>query len=417
MRSNAIGDNKWLNMAQIWNVLHVAAVVLVVVNLRSYMFSDQSSRVTENIVMLDLAKEFIAEGALDNALKAIEIYRTTSPCLSECKLLYGRVKLLQGEYMDALKSCDEASVDKDELNRCDALQCMASSLHRLHLRSRAMTTYQSAVNCSVHKAEILTGIARLHIELGRPLEAIRVIEDSVTVTATHHHDIPIRAVLAEAYEKAGRSQDAIRCYNSVLTEQPGDIKTVSALHHLHSVSGDHKRALSVARTHTFASARSHAGHFLMAASLQGMDRHREAAVLLMVTLSLNRTHTDSWALLGRALASFGNSREAVCAYTHAMSISGVNTGSGSMSGSMLVSVSTSDSQSALVMGDALLRLPDTEGSGSTSSCGDLQQGGYIGGCRSLDNCPLIEAYISLLQAVSQCGGGSECDMSWMRLGQ
>jgi predicted TPR repeat methyltransferase len=202
-----------------------------------------------------------------------------------------------------------------------ARQCFFDGLQALEAGrlDDAERSFEASLALVPGRASTLTNLGAVRIRLGRPAEALPLLDEAVAAQPEHVEGWLQRAL---ALERLGRDAEALPCFERVLAQAPDDAptlyRTAMALNRL----GRHADALARLE-HLLRVDPEHArGWTLHGQTLQSLERHDDALPSYERALALDPTDAWAWTLRGGLLKDLGRRDEAIFAFEQAIAHGG-----------------------------------------------------------------------------------------------
>jgi tetratricopeptide (TPR) repeat protein len=230
--------------------------------------------------------------------------------------------LAMGEMLVSLgKPNDAIALLEKKVTFFDQNSAIRSALGQLYYMKRdyprAVEYLKQASNLAPDNLQMIENLANAQVMAGQYAEAVRHLERLVNEPAEHGR-ADIQQLLAMAYERSGRLDDAAHVYVQLTRNDPRNVAVWARLASLSLLRDDTSSALAAANRVMALDGARPDGYIIAALVWQKRGRYDQAVRLFDRAASLSPTNVDPVILRGIAQEHAGNKAAAASSYQEAL---------------------------------------------------------------------------------------------------
>lgn len=253
-------------------------------------------------IKLQLATETFNQGQLDEAQKQLAEAIALDPTMQESYILNTRILLERGEIAAAQEALKTALAQGADGAETDYLTGVIAQ--RYDQLDAALASYRRAAEREPRQAHYTAAVAETLVALGRPAEALQLIESRWT---DFEHNATLRAAAGQIHMMMGRYEQAADVYRDAVRIAPEDITLQYQLGLVLSLAEKHGEALAVLAP-LATRAQDPPAYILIALGRAhlGLHRSEEAMTALRRATQISPDTVAPWSWLARAALTAGD---------------------------------------------------------------------------------------------------------------
>ena len=166
-----------------------------------------------------LAELYYHSGRLEESGDLLRAFARRRPLDPAMSLLLGKVDVRTGRFREA-EEILTAIVGRSPGN-LEAADALAALFEYQKKYDQAIGIYQGLLRAGASSAYLRDRIGSLHLEAGRPKDAIRELEEGQRIDPTDGRGL---LALGQAYEAAGEPEAALARYEQLIRREPGNLE-------------------------------------------------------------------------------------------------------------------------------------------------------------------------------------------------